>query len=105
MIMKRMKINFAMLAMLIGVTAAFAFKAPVPTALANSLWKFNGGDATVASNYSATTGVPCSGSDAICEISAPADPVNSSQPAIDSGLQSRIEDMDTSNHDVFLQND
>lgn len=101
--MKRMKINFAMLAMLVGATAAFAFKAPSPTPLANSLWKFNGGDATVASNYSATTGVPCAGSDAICEISAPADPGNSNQPAIDTGLQSRIEDMDTSNHDVFLK--
>jgi hypothetical protein len=99
--MNRFKINSSVIAIVLGLSAAFAFKAPAARHLTNPLWEYNGTtDPTLPSSYSPTTGVPCSGSDAICTIEAPA---NGSQPVISNELKTRIQNHDTAAGDVFLQ--
>jgi len=95
--MKSLKISLSALAMLIGLGSAFAFKAPAgrPT----DLWQYNGGSVTAPASYSETSGITCSGSSAICMISAPA---NGSVPQLSTALKSRITNKDTSAGDVFL---
>ncbi|CAM6054704.1 unnamed protein product [Sphagnum tenellum] len=84
--------------MLIGLGSAFAFKAP-ERRQTNDYWQYNGGSTTSPSSYSETSGIPCSGTSAICEISAPA---NGNVPQISNALKTRIENLDTSDGDVFL---
>ncbi|MDB5141065.1 MAG: hypothetical protein JWR12_2981 [Mucilaginibacter sp.] len=99
--MKKIKIAMASVAILLGLGAAFAFNAPAASKVTNQYWAFNGtGDPTQPASYTLTSGDPCSGSSNICEILAPA---NGSVPVISTDLKSRIENKDTSQHDVFLQ--
>ena len=98
--MKNSKVSLAIIAIVFGLTAAFGFKAPVRHA-ANDYWLYNGtGNPTSPSSYTETSGDGCSGSTSLCEIFAPA---SGSQPVISSGLKTRIENLDTRDGDVFLQ--
>jgi hypothetical protein len=100
--MKNSKFSLAIIAVVFGLTAAFGFKAPEPKAFTNPYWEYNGsGDPTQPVNYTKLSGMPdCSGTDAICAIQAPA---NGNEPVISSGLKTRIETLNTSDGDVFLQ--
>jgi len=98
--MKNSKVSLAIIAVVFGLTAAFGFKAPVRHA-ANDYWLYNGtGNPTSPSSYTETSGDGCSGTTSLCEILAPA---NGDVPVISSGLKSRIETLNTSDGDVFLQ--
>jgi hypothetical protein len=103
-VMKRMKINAALLAMVLGATAAFAFKAPVHHArFANAFWQYNGGNATSASSYTKLDAQPdCQATTNLCAIEAPV-ASNPSQPVISTSLAQRINTHDQSMGDVFLK--
>jgi hypothetical protein len=102
--MKRIKLNLALVAMVLGCTLAFAFKAPAPAANTTQVWYWdNVGVVTAESSYT-TTPDPCPrGNTHICSILASPDPSNPSEPFIDSGLASRISTKDTSMGDVTLK--
>lgn len=101
--MKRIKINLAIVAMLFGVTAAFAFKAPAHQ-FTNPTWQYQGGAVTDPASYMEVSGNPtCGTSGNLCQIVAPEDPSNPGEPLINSSLASRISSKNTSDHDVFLQ--
>ena len=102
--MKRMRINAALVAMVLGATAAFAFKAPVHHARqANAFWQYNGGNATSASSYTKLDAQPdCQASTNLCAIEAP-EASNPNQPVISSALGQRITNHDQSMGDVFLR--
>jgi hypothetical protein len=98
--MKRIKISVSLLAIVLGLSSVFAFKAPERHAT-NQYWLYNGtGDPTAPGSYTETTGDGCSGNTSLCEILAPA---SGSQPVISSGLKTRIQNLDTRDNDVFLQ--
>lgn len=102
--MQRIKLNVALLAFVLATTAVFAFKAPVKH-FTNPYWAYDGtGSVTDPSNYTELSGGPsCGVSGNICAIMAPEDPNNPGEPQINSGLQTRIQNKDTSDHDVFLK--
>jgi hypothetical protein len=102
--MKTIKINLALVALLAGSTLAFAFNVPVKHH-ADSYWQYDGtGSVTDESNYFAVSSPTCpTGSNQICAILAPADPAHPNEPQIDSNLASRITNKDTSDGDVFLK--
>jgi hypothetical protein len=71
--MKRIKINLSLLAMLVAVTAAFAFKAPAKPAVqkqAVAWFSYNGtGSITSPSSYTKLAGTPmCDGDGTLCAI-------------------------------------
>jgi hypothetical protein len=89
----------------LGVTAAFAFKAPVRKAIANPYWQYESGSVTSPSSYTELSGTPsCAGNHNICAVEAPANPSDPTEPTLSSALQTRIENKDTSDGDVFLKN-
>jgi hypothetical protein len=102
--MKRMKINAALVAMVLGATAAFAFKSPArPAHTATAFWQYNGGNATSASSYTKLEAEPdCQASTNLCAIEAQ-EASNPNQPVISSGLAQRITNHDQSMGDVFLR--
>lgn len=100
--MKRFRINFAMIAIMLGVGAAYAFKAPVKH-FTNPYWQYDMGLVTDPASYVELPGGPsCGTSGNICAIQAPEDPNNPGEPLIDSGLSSRISNKDKTDGDVFL---
>jgi len=70
--MKRLKLNFALLAMVLGLSAAFAFKpaeAKTRSKLTFYWFVYNGGGTTNPANYSIVSSDPmCPGSDNLCAI-------------------------------------
>jgi len=103
--MKRFKINFALLAIVLASTAAFAFKAPAKHKIFNPLWQYDGsGSTTDPSNYFQVSSLSCPTGTNICAIMAPADPDDSDVPKIDAPLSGRISSKTTSSGDVFLRN-
>ena len=103
--MKRIKLNFGLAAMVLGLSATFAFKAPVKAKhFDNPFWHYVSGDPTQSSSYTRDSGTPdCPGSTNMCAIEAPASTSNPNQPAISSQLAQRIESKDTSQGDVLLK--
>ncbi|MFI5160447.1 MAG: hypothetical protein ACHQHN_04180 [Sphingobacteriales bacterium] len=105
--MKRFKINMTIAALLLGCVAAFAFKAPQPKPFTNPYWQYVPAMSgpTDPANYTKLPGSPvCSGSTVICAIQAPAQSApHTNEPSINSGLTTRINDLNTGNGDVFLQ--
>ena len=59
--------------------------------IVNETWSFNGGSSdspTDASKYTRTSGEPCDGEpETICQISAPANPLDSNQPHMSAPVQ------------------
>jgi len=103
--MKNLKVNLSAIALLLGISSAFAFKAPVRKTIANPYWEYVSGSVTSESSYTELSGSPsCAGNHNICAIQAPADPNTPTEPSINSGLASRITDKDTADGDVFLKN-
>jgi len=105
--MKSFKINAALFAVVLGLGAAFAFKAPEPKINYTQSWfSYTGsGDPTDPANYVKDSGVPsCSGTANICAILA-AD--NSGSPDITPALANEI-NADLHSHtpstDVKLRN-
>ena len=104
--MKTIKLNLALIALVLGCTLAFAFKAPVKP-VSNPFWQYDGsGSVTDHSNYFELPGGPmCHGNTNICAIEAPAQSgVSPAEPVIDANLATRITNKDTSNGDVVLKN-
>lgn len=94
-----------MLALMLGLTTAFAFKAPAHKATDNPYWEYVSGPVTSASSYTELSGLPsCAGRQNICAVEAPADPSTPAEPQLSTDLQSRITNKDTSAGDVFLKN-
>ena len=103
--MKSLKFNLSMLAVLLGLTTAFAFKAPARKANTNPYWEYVSGPVTSASSYTELSGMPsCAGRHTICAVEAPADPSTPTEPQLSTDLQNRISNKDTSDGDVFLKN-
>jgi len=103
--MKRIKINFAIIAMVLGLTAVFAFKSPAKhTKFDGPFWQYSGvGSNTDPANYTLVDGDPgCDGTDVTCAIEAPASS-NPNQPSISPALATRITNNDISMGDVELQ--
>jgi hypothetical protein len=101
--MKRIKLNLALVAMVLGCTLAFAFKAPVKTASANQAWAYVSGTETNPNSYTAGQ-PPCDpGSANICYIEAPSNGASPAKPVINPALASRITNRDGSLSDVFLK--
>jgi hypothetical protein len=104
--MNRIKINLALVAMVLGCTMAVAFKAPVKPDT-DPFWAYDGsGSVTDPSNYVELPGGPmCHGTTNICAIEAPAQTgVSPAQPSIDSNLATRITNKNTTAGDVILKN-
>lgn len=91
--MKSLRINAAMFAMVLGVTTAFAFKAPAigTTTKAGTVWyKFNGGDPSSPASYSRMSGTPtCNGSAALCAIQGNDDGIHPSQATVNAPSDQR----------------
>jgi len=103
--MKSLKFNLSVLAVVLGLTSAFAFKAPARKHLDNPYWQYESGSVTSPSSYTELSGTPtCAGTHNICAVQAPANPSAPTQPTLSADLQSRIENKDTSAGDVFLKN-
>ena len=70
--MKRIKLNFALLAIIMGLSAAFAFKpaeAKKHARFTTSWFVYNGGGVSNPNNYSIVSSEPdCSGTGALCGI-------------------------------------
>lgn len=68
------KINFGLVALLVGASAAFAFNAPAKKAsngLAVQWFLYNGGGTSNPNNYSELPGMPeCAGGGLLCAIEA-----------------------------------
>jgi len=106
--MNRFKLNLAIIALILGCTLAFAFKAPATTAshFVNHNWALTGSDATDPASYTEVMSPPTcpSGTTNICYIKAPEDTSNPDQPAISVALAGRISSHNTGSGDVFLRN-
>ena len=88
--MKRLKINFAMVAMLLGITAVFAFKAPESKKAKDSdVWYVFDSTKGADTNPNAYTKIPgtpsCTTGSELCAILGPdSGGVHPSQPTVDS---------------------
>jgi hypothetical protein len=105
--MKNLKLNLALLAMVVGCTFAFAFKAPAKRAFVNLDWQYTN-SLLSPTDPAAYTQVPMpptcpTGNTNICYIEAPADPAHSGEPKISSALSTRISNLDTTQGDVFTK--
>jgi len=105
--MKSFKINVAVIAVVLGISAAFSFKAPAQQSNFSQFWySYTGsGDPTDPANYVKDSGVPsCSGTANVCAIFATD---NSGSPDITPALSNEI-NADLSSHhgstDVKLRN-
>ncbi len=98
--MKKLKINFAILAMIIGVTAAFAFKPAGPKTIkghTQTTWYFNGstGQVQTASDWS-TNNIPddCSSTGSLpCSITVDASTQSQLQTFLNSETVAQITNM------------
>jgi len=101
--MTRIKLNLALIALVLGCTLAFAFKAPARYTTANEAWTYVSGPVTSPSSYSLGQPTCPQGSNNICYIEAPSDGQMPAEPVINSDLATRISNKDTSDGDVFLK--
>lgn len=90
--MKKLKLNFGILALVMGIALAFvssSFKAEQAKTLAESWFEYDlSGDPTAPENYSAVGGTPsCNADGAVCSIFAE---VNGAEPVIDGALETEI---------------
>lgn len=90
--MKRIRVNAALLAMMLGATATFAFKAPATSTKTALVWyKFNGGDQSNPANYSRMSSTPtCNGSAALCAIQGDDNGTHPAQTTVDSPIDERF---------------
>ncbi|MGN6639526.1 MAG: hypothetical protein ACTHJ8_11495 [Mucilaginibacter sp.] len=92
--MKKIQLSFGMLAVLAGLTAAFAFKAPAPVKNGTALvwYDFNGGDQSNPNNYTKISGTPsCNSDGALCAIEGEdTGTTHPSQATVDSPDDSRF---------------
>lgn len=69
------KVNFGLIALIIGASVAFAFNSPAKkssNSLAVQWFLYNGGGISNPNNYSELPGMPeCAGSGVLCAIEAP----------------------------------
>lgn len=92
--MKRFKLNFAALAVMLGLTAAVAFQSSAKKAVhhrpTTAWFTYNGsGSLTSPANYTFSEAEPdCEGSDEVCGLQAPKDA--SQKPVISPALSSEI---------------
>jgi hypothetical protein len=85
--MRKIKFNFGILAALIGLSAAFAFKAPAvaKTKTADVWYLYNGGDQSNPVNYTKISGTPtCNSSTNLCAIEGPDNGLHPTQTTVDS---------------------
>jgi hypothetical protein len=101
--MKRIKLNLALIAMVLGCTVAFAFKAPAKRATLNEPWTYVSGPVTSPSSYSAGQPSCPQGSNNICYIEAPSDGNTPAEPVISTDLATKITDKNTMGGEVFLK--
>lgn len=101
--MKRIKLNVALVAMVLGCTLAFAFKAPVKKVPFDQAWAYGGGSETDPNSYSAGQPACDPGTTHICYIEAPSNGGHPARPVISPALAGRITARDGSMSDVFLK--
>lgn len=103
--MKRIKLNLAIVALMLGSVAAFAFKSPQPKPFSNPFWHYNGGNPDLPGSYTKVTGMPfCPGTTDLCAIEAPQQTgVTPAQPVISNDLKGRIDALNGTAGDVLLQ--
>lgn len=86
--MKKIKLNLAMLAMLVAVTAAFAFKAPVKQVKTTDVWYVYDSTKGLEDDpnaYTRFTGTPaCTTGSELCAILAPDMGIHPDQNGVDS---------------------
>ena len=83
--MQKIKFNFGILAILLGLTAAFAFKAPAVAKprTADVWYVFNGGDDTKPANYTKISGTPsCNSGANLCAIEGADNGLHPSQATV-----------------------
>ncbi|WP_256009122.1 hypothetical protein [Desertivirga xinjiangensis] len=97
------KINMNVLALVLGLTFAISTAATVRD---SDQWVYNPalGSETDADSYVAGTVGSCATGSNICGIVAEEDPLNMGHPQFSEGQQSRIENRETNQADVFLKN-
>jgi len=91
--MKRIKLSFGILAAMLGLTAAFAFKAPaVAKTKTGDVWyQYNGGDQSSPSNYTKLSGTPtCNASANLCAIEGADNGLHPSQATVNSPDDTRF---------------
>lgn len=101
--MTRIKLNLALVAMVLGCTLAFAFKAPSPAGQSPQTWFYHGGTTTLEASYSLVPVTCQSGSNTICTIVTDEDPANPGEPLINAALSTRISMKDVSQGDVTIK--
>jgi len=83
--MKKTKFNLGILAVLLGVSTAFAFKSPAAakTKTADVWYQYNGNGQSNPNNYTKLAGDPaCSGTSTLCAIQGPDNGLHPSQATV-----------------------
>jgi hypothetical protein len=101
--MRKISINMAMMAAILGLSTAVAFK-PAPVKMQDpQAWQYDGsGDVLDESNYNPATST-CDGNINICGVMTEADGSGQHPAPFSTALESRITAKNTSAGDVFLK--
>lgn len=101
--MRKISINMAMLAAILGLSTAVAFKPAPIKAQAAQAWQYDGtGNVLDESNYTPATST-CDGNVNICGVMAEADGSGQHPAPFSTDLESRITAKNTAEGDVFLK--